>query len=320
MSGQATGWVLRDGPRPGDVDRNGKPYGQRARGLRSVLVTIADAANRDGQHAHPGQQAIVDGSLYSRGQVVAIINDLIAEGWLQVEEQGGGRGKATVYAVVMTHRETVRSSDGFDEGNRAVAEEKPRGGDEETARSGPLNRAVAPPLTSGDADSNVVPTEDLNADVIASDDARRLCDLLADAIRDHRGGDGRPKVTSRWVKDMDLLLRRGPLHIEDASPLTASQVATAIIYTFEHLATPDRGGFCWAKQIRSPAGLRDHYQQLRDARRERSRPSERAPVPLGVLASRAYAEEPRTPSPTAADLRRIREERGIDLSSTGTAE
>ena len=72
-----------------------------------------------------------------------------------------------------------------------------------------------------------------------------------------------------WVHDMALLLRRGPLGIEDAQPLLVQQVTSAIAYTFEHLAEPSPGGFCWADQIRSPSGLRKKYQQIRDARRTR---------------------------------------------------
>lgn len=135
MSGQCSGWVLRDGPRPADVDRAGKRYGTRARGLRLVLLTIADAANRDGEHAHPGNAAIEEGSLYGRSQALALVAELIAEGWLEVTEQGNGRGKATVYRVVMDRRETVRPSDGSPEGNRPICEPKPSDLEAETVRS-----------------------------------------------------------------------------------------------------------------------------------------------------------------------------------------
>lgn len=157
MSGQATGWVLRCGPRPDDIDRMGTKYGQRARGWRAVLLTIADAANRDGEHAYPGHQAMVEGSLYGRSQVVSIVRELIAEGWLSIEQEGGGRGKATVYRVEMERRETGHSPAGFDG-------RKPRDPGGETARSGPVNRATAPVPTSGFADANVVPTKDPTRD------------------------------------------------------------------------------------------------------------------------------------------------------------
>jgi hypothetical protein len=87
VSGQCTGWVLRHGP--------------KNRAQRAVLLTIADAANRDGQHAHPGRQAMVEGSLYSATTVDRIVADLIRLGWLEVESEGGGRGRATVYRVPM---------------------------------------------------------------------------------------------------------------------------------------------------------------------------------------------------------------------------
>lgn len=100
MSGQATGWVLRHGPRPDMVDRTGRPYGQRARGLRTVLVAVADAANADGHHAHPGLANLEDFTLYSRRQVISLVKELVAEGWLVVEQEGGGRGRATKWTVV----------------------------------------------------------------------------------------------------------------------------------------------------------------------------------------------------------------------------
>lgn len=99
MSGRATGWVLRHGPTPADVDRQGRPYGGRARGLRSVLVAVADAANPDGEHAHPGIDNVASAALYGRRQTVNLLAELVAEGWLQIEEVGGGRGMATVYCL-----------------------------------------------------------------------------------------------------------------------------------------------------------------------------------------------------------------------------
>lgn len=103
-----TGWVLRAGPHPDDIDRTGKKYGARARGMRAVLVTIADAANADGENAHPGLAAMCRGSLYSRRQVLNIEDELVAEGWVKITEQGGGRARATVYKVHMDWRERVQ--------------------------------------------------------------------------------------------------------------------------------------------------------------------------------------------------------------------
>ena len=104
MSGRATGWVGLHGPRPDDVDRNGKPYGQRARGLRMVLLAVADAANVDGARSHPGIDNVAAFALYSRAQTIRLLGELVAEGWLQITEGGRGRGHATVYRIAMEKR------------------------------------------------------------------------------------------------------------------------------------------------------------------------------------------------------------------------
>jgi hypothetical protein len=84
MSGQATGWVLRHGPKD--------------RALRLVLVAIADAANRDGEESHPGMDAICEGALYSAGHVRRAIARLVDEGWLEVTEHAAP-GRATSYRI-----------------------------------------------------------------------------------------------------------------------------------------------------------------------------------------------------------------------------
>lgn len=140
MSGQCTGWVMRHGPRPGMLDAAGEPYTLgRARALRAVLLTISDAANRDGEYARPTKDGIVEGSLYSRGQATRIVSALIADGWLEVTEQGGGRGLATTYRVLMP-QEAARDeplSPGDNSGNRLILAPKP-------AHPGPKPAHAAP--------------------------------------------------------------------------------------------------------------------------------------------------------------------------------
>lgn len=94
-----------------------------------------------------------------------------------------------------------------------------------------------------------------------SDDsaAETLCLQLAAAVTAHRGS--RPKVSTRWLTDMGLLLRRGPTDTEDPPP-TPTEVATVIDGTFTRLAEPSPKGFCWADQVRSPGALRGHWSQL----------------------------------------------------------
>lgn len=132
MSGQATGWVLRHGPRPDDVGADGKVYGlAHARAMRAVLGTIADAANRDGERSHPGKAAMEEGSLYSRASLARILNALLADGWIEVTEAGGGRGRSTEYRVRFerrrgSHGETVSETEtgSNPEGNRLIEDAK----------------------------------------------------------------------------------------------------------------------------------------------------------------------------------------------------
>lgn len=112
-----------------------------------------------------------------------------------------------------------------------------------------------------------------SAELVHDADTADLCVLLQRYVEQQRGR--RPSVTTRWVKDMGLLLRRGPKHV-DGVVLTADDVRRMIAETFELLAEPGRDGFCWADQIRSPGALRDHWEQLEVALRRVGayRPSE----------------------------------------------
>lgn len=110
---------------------------------------------------------------------------------------------------------------------------------------------------STDTDSAAL---ELAADVETAD----LCSYLQGCVERQRGR--RPKVTSRWVKDMALLMRLGPKHVEGVT-LTGHEVREMIAATFKLLGEPGRDGFCWADQIRSPGALRDHWEQLEVALR-----------------------------------------------------
>lgn len=96
MSARAVGWVLRAGPTPGD---EGLTLAQ-ARRWRAVLLVIADAANSEGEHAHPGLDNIVAQSLYSRAQVLKTTAELEAAGWIRTVERAAP-GRATVFDVLM---------------------------------------------------------------------------------------------------------------------------------------------------------------------------------------------------------------------------
>lgn len=266
MSGQVTGWLLRGGPRPTDVDRDGEPYGlARARAMRAVLLPIADASNRDGEEAHPGIEHIIEASLYSRRQVFRIIDDAIAEGWLEVTEHPR-RGTATTYRVRMDWRVTVapqRSDDGVPSAPQWGAKSDPMGchGAEQPPRS--RHGDGTPDVLTVDTDG--IPTVSTPSAADGVSEAERLCTLLATAIDTHTGA-GRPKVTAAWRRDMRLLLERGELGIEGAKGRSPEVIERAIGFTFGRLAERGGDGFCWADQVRSPGALRRHWPKLAAAK------------------------------------------------------
>jgi hypothetical protein len=144
MSGQTTGWVLRNGPSD--------------RAMHAVLITIADAANRDGEHAHPGINAMVEGSKYGRRTVFNALRRLADEGWIEVTDQGGGRGLATVYRVCT---ERVQPLHGSPEETVQSATPKRCNPEPETVQS----TTTAPYLSAVD-----LPTEELQPAEPARDD------------------------------------------------------------------------------------------------------------------------------------------------------
>ena len=160
MSGIATGWVGRHGPRPDDVNRLGDPYAGRARGLRMTLLAVADSANSDGKHAHPGVENVAAFTLYSVGQARRLLMELVDEGWLIVTEEGGGRGRATVYDLAYENRHrNPRTMRRFDDDKRAHGEDKRAHGGSETRASGDLNaRMTAQTRASGCAPNGLTTT------------------------------------------------------------------------------------------------------------------------------------------------------------------
>jgi hypothetical protein len=254
------------------------------RAQRAVLLTIADAANRDGEHSHPGVTAMIEGSLYSRSRVLAVLRELIVEGWVEIEEEGRGRGHATVYRIPGV------ADGGPRKGPVAgpIPDEKGPETDAERSNLDPekVQSSAIAPLSS------TVTTKTLNTSP-PGDDVTRLCEQLAEKVANQQDGR-RPPITDRWRTDMRLLLERGPLHQDTPEPVGAEKVGATIDYVFERLAEPQgRGGFCWAAQVRSPAALRDHWYQMADAAR-RLRAGQRGPTATAI--DRAVARlRPETP-------------------------
>lgn len=105
------------------------------------------------------------------------------------------------------------------------------------------------------------------------DDARRLCQLLADCMVEN--GIKAPSITTTWIGEMDRLMR-----IDGRS---AAQVETAIRWSQNHEF--------WKANILSPTKLRAKYDQLRlQAQREMQRSQ-----PRGFNAIREFLADDRSP-------------------------
>lgn len=156
MSGQAQGWVHRHGPRD--------------RAMRAVLLVIADAANADGTHAHPGLTNLIEFSLYGRSTVLGTIRRLVEDGWVIVTQEARRR-VATEFSVLMDmepaeHLARVAKSDPAR--RRSVQNLDPMGGPESGMGSkmgsnppgvGVQSTGISPlTATSTSTDSNVVVT------------------------------------------------------------------------------------------------------------------------------------------------------------------
>lgn len=90
-----------------------------------------------------------------------------------------------------------------------------------------------------------------------SDDVIALTNYLGDKIDAHF--DSKKNRPESWFKDMDLLLRRGPLGWTEEPP-PAEKVRRLIDWIFDQ---EPRNGFCWADNIQSPKKLREKYVRLR---------------------------------------------------------
>lgn len=87
-----------------------------------------------------------------------------------------------------------------------------------------------------------------------------LCVRLADRIEQVHGYHPDPG-TGSWMRDMGLLLDRGPTGVTDHPPIPAKGVEALIDFIFDH--SQYENGFRWADQIDSPGKLRQHWLKVR---------------------------------------------------------
>jgi hypothetical protein len=261
VSGKCTGWVIEHGP------RNIYEF--------AVLMVIADSANTEGEHSHPGLVNLVRGSrLTSDRGVQKVLNRLLADRWIEVTEVGGGRGRATEYRVLMGRRNPERQ-----DGDTAAAIPEPRSGftgrnperdDKETP-----NERTRNPERDRDRSSYATEKPTVKANAVTADggDVERLCNLLADLVE--ANGSKRPTITDTWRVECDRLIR-----IDGKTP---DKIERAIRWS-------QRDPF-WRANVLSMPTLRAKYDQLRLAR-ERELDAGHGPArrATGMDAVEQYAE------------------------------
>lgn len=279
---------------------------------KAVLMFLADAADENGRSFYSiGTMAA---SLeYNERTVRRALDEFDEEGLIVRDRERRADGTLGVYAYRLQWDPLARlpwngvrrrglDSDPFaPPGAESTGTGQPPDSDDTTTghsvRAEPDREEPQPQTPLSSAPS--APAEDA-----ASTEVQQLCTALADAVERYRDGaqGGRPKITGKWLKDMRLLLERGPLGADKAVAIEPERVAACIAVVFRELAEPSGSGFCWAKNVQSPSALRRHWWQIYTAAREqrqRSQLGKLGPVvragsgdvtPLGeVLAQHAEA-------------------------------
>jgi hypothetical protein len=219
-----------------------------------VLIALANHADRHGRNAFPSVATI---SLYT------CLSERAIRQHLDLLEKSGLIRPSDPEIVAAYIKRADRRPLGFDlamDGVQEVPVVRSRGASH--AATGCISRRNGvqeiPERGAGDAPEPLLepytePSIETVSDVMPStlaqseylDDAKRLCQVLADCIV--ANGSKPPKVTTTWVAEMDRLMR-----IDGRTP---SQVESAIRWS--------QGNDFWKANILSPMKLRAKYETLR---------------------------------------------------------
>jgi hypothetical protein len=180
------------------------------------------------------------------GVSVATLDRKIAElsdaGWLHVKRRGQGR--TNVYTLL----------------------DRPDSPPMMTLESSPVRTLDSSPVTRkreeeereedevGAGSAEDTPVAEFGSEIVD------LCEHLADRIEAHRGK--RPKVTTKWLKDMQLLVRRGDPTWARPEGVPPAKIRALVDFTFDN-CEKSQSGFCWADQVQAPGGLRAKWEKIR---------------------------------------------------------
>lgn len=216
----------------------------------SVYFGLAVHAEVHSGRCFPAVPALAHYSLVSDRTVQRALRVLDQAGYIAIETQPGRASTYHLLPPPPLDRGDSQSPVGGDRDAGGVVTLSHQGGDSGADEQEPVTR-----------------TREQESSAKADDDTRpeiqALCDELAARIATHRDDDEPPAVTKGWLKDMRLLVERGPSGQAKPTPLSVERVHNAITFVFERLTDAGGNGFCWADQVQSPRALRRHFAQIR---------------------------------------------------------
>jgi hypothetical protein len=250
-------------------------------GRRLVLMILADYADAEWS-TFVGQDRLAAESLVSKRTVQRILAEFEDRGLITRDERRRPDGYRTSDRITLHRFYSIETES---QATPCHVTSEPISRDNGTdLRRQPEQPQVTPgvhaePSVEALVDPSVETPSPLSADVA------RLCEMLADRVGQQQNGR-RPSINRGWHQQMRLLIERGPLGRDQPEPISPDRVAATIRHVFEQMADPDRGGFCWAAQVRSPEALRRHWDRMgvavENIRKARRSPVDRALERMGM--------------------------------------
>ena len=231
------------------------PYSGNAFAVHLALGDLANEAND--WEIWERVEILAPKSRCSVPTVRRVLAQMVADGYLELVEAGGGRGRRARYRFLMPSKPT-RSA-------------KVSGSDSYASEGGNLPSSGAETYSPDDPRylSTEIGTEGNgsgSAAVDVRDEILDLCRELAEAIAAYSESPLLRYDTKRWTTDMRLLVERGPAGLAEPEPLGVERVRNSIRFIFGVLNVPEGSGrFCWASVVRSPGNLRAKWPQIYEA-------------------------------------------------------
>lgn len=207
-----------------------------SRDARLLWVTLEDYTSKDGEAPWPSQETLAEHLGCTDRTVRTYQTELETAGWLVVEHRAG---RSNLYHLNWSP---------FLEVPRKPASAPPR----KSASGDPGNQLPTKKNQEEEPDEENSLVGD--ADASADDDVfRKGAEFVLGAYAEANSRP-RQKVTKTAIRDMRLLMQRGPTTWDTPAPVSKQEIGRIVAATMR-----DR---FWRKQIQSPGNLREHWDRL----------------------------------------------------------